>query len=1026
MMRIITKVLKYILAIIAVLLLVLQIPSLNTRVIQGVLNIATPSDLRIRIKGISGAFPFNLRINQIKLKDSSKTWFEINNLSFDWRGVDVLYGKLHFGEVHAERVVYLENPDMESSDDPLILPRLNIDKLRVNSVEIPMLYRGKFTVNGVLKSPEKGHQIIRIDLNFSTDYKETETIIYEQKGIDYTIKSSINRPLATFTSLSPSLLTNTQGKLNLHMDLAGQTTFKGVNGSASLKLSGFHSPELKLNDILGGDSEFLFTGNLANKASNAARINLKLKDRHIVVNVNQTGDEFDIVGSLKSSGYTGQLMGNIKDNIADIKLVGTGGHANIRFKGNSKEILSLNVDFKKIDELSRFLFYPMWGAIALSGVWDNTNKRFDMHAKSISTNGKVDLFSSVEGTVYAEKNHYKAEVKAHNEDVKIKIAGFSDLTVKNVQINELYIRPIYDKSRLIELKQPIYIKSVDNNYLVHDTEIHFLEGGLRTKNLVLSDKPTGEITLKDFDARILNSFIEGTQWRGMLEGNLVFGGKNLYDAKIAIKDFGLESGERKKEKLINIDLTLVHNKSSIFAKLNYTDNLDSKLAGSFNIKTDKILPEDFAPITTSLSGIVNISALNTLVWWGDRFKGKLTIGLKGDGTLKSSNISGRIALDDGYYENGVIGTTLKEIKARMALSQGILSIQSFDGKDYDKGAFGVTGKVNLQAITSPVVDLNLKLNKVMIANTHEAIVVTSGNLTAKTVKAHHHIIAGAITVNSALINLNQVSSEPKTIRVYRTTEELERKQSKKVSELLTQLDIKVDIPKKLFVQGFGLRSEWKGAMAMTGPMNIPNITGGIHSLKGRLDISSKRLELAPSSVTFETKHGQIMPVLDVSAKKVVREYEAFISVKGPVDEPKIDFISIPAQTTENVIALILFDKPLSEVTAAQSLQLATTLAAVKAGKFSGGALDSLNQLLGVDDISLNKQESIDGTDDNSKYSVSVGKQLTERVFVGLEQGIQQEVGSKVKVKVDVTKNTKVDAEVGTQNTALGYGLEFRY
>ncbi|AIK95940.1 hypothetical protein ID47_03095 [Candidatus Paracaedibacter acanthamoebae] len=214
---------------------------------------------------------------------------------------------------------------------------------------------------------------------------------------------------------------------------------------------------------------------------------------------------------------------------------------------------------------------------------------------------------------------------------------------------------------------------------------------------------------------------------------------------------------------------------------------------------------------------------------------------------------------------------------------------------------------------------------------------------------------------------------------------------------------------------------------MRGSINAPHIEGSINSISGRLDISSKRLALAPSSVTFKTHNGDIIPVLDIKATKQVREYDAFIALSGPSNNPNIEFISLPALPTEDVIALILFDKPMAEVSAAQSLQLATTMAAVKAGNFKGGAFDSLNQLLGVDDISLQKAEVSEAVDDDKQsYSLSIGKQMSKRVYVGVEQGLQQEVGTKLKVKVDVTKKTKLDIETGTENTAAGYGLEFRY
>ena len=739
-------------------------------------------------------------------------------------------------------------------------------------------------------------------------------------------------------------------------------------------------------------------------------------------------DEINLTGVLKSKEYNGTMDGIIHlTDFIKLNLKGTGGQVSGEYNLKTGEIDHIDLDFEQLSGISGFLFYPVWGAATLTGSWLGDSKQISLDATGLSFDGKSEIIPVLEMNLTQKKGIYELLAKAENDSIKTKILLSSDPEFKNISVDTLYVKSIHDEARLLELKKSIQINETNGSYKVNDTDIHFLEGGLKTKDLVLSATPSGSISLTGFNAKILNSIIEGTQWQGDLQGSIDFGGKNLYECKLNIKDLGLESGQRKREKLLNANFAVVHDKSKIDGKILYTDSVGSKIDGSLKVKTEALFPDDNDPVLTSLTGTMDLSALNTIVWWGDRFKGKLRLNLRGDGNIKSPNVKGDMTLDEGYYENGTIGTLIKEIKGKLSLSDGKMTIHELGGRDYNKGTFGITGRVDFAMVSSPLLDLHLSLNKIMVANTHEAIVEISGKLDCRTQKAHHHLIKGSIVVDSALINLNQVSSEPKTIRTYRTIEEFNRKKAKKMTELLTQLDVKVDIPNKLLVQGFGLRSEWKGSLTVTGPINIPNISGGIHSLKGRLDISSKRLLLAPSTVTFETRHGQIMPILDVKATKTVREYETFISVQGPVDEPKIDFISIPAQSPENVIALILFGKPLSEVSAAQSLQLATTLAAVKTGKFTGGALDSLNQLLGVDDISLNKQESLDGVDDeNSHYSLSVGKQLSDNVFVGIEQGLQQEIGSKVKAKIDVSKHTKIEAEAGTQNTAVGYGIEFRY
>jgi autotransporter translocation and assembly factor TamB len=457
MLKIIKIFIKYTIATVATLLLALQIPSINTKVLQGIINIATPDDFRIRIKGITGAFPFNLKIDQIKLKDKSKKWLEIKKLTFDWHGVDILYGNIHLGVVHAEKVSYFRNPDMKSTDDPLILPRLNVDKLKVDAVEIPSLYQGQFAVSGKLKSPKKGDQLIDLDLSFGKEFVDTDRlgIVYEQHGIDYTIKSSVSRPITDFASLSPDLLKNTDGHLDLHVDLAGQTIFKDIAGSASLTLANFKSPDPKLNEILGDSAAFLFSGALAESTSNIATANLKLKDRDVVLNFKEANGNYDIEGRLRSSFYSGDLSGKINVAMADINLTGTGGQASVSLNTKTIEIVSLNADFKSINQFSRFIFYPIWGEVSVTGAWDTDNKHLKLKAKNVSATGRSELFSEVEGTVFQYKNQYKAEIKAENADVKIKVSGSSDEEINDFIINELICSSnLYDKSRLIELKKP--------------------------------------------------------------------------------------------------------------------------------------------------------------------------------------------------------------------------------------------------------------------------------------------------------------------------------------------------------------------------------------------------------------------------------------------------------------------------------------------------------------------------------------------------------------------------------------------
>jgi translocation and assembly module TamB len=1020
-------------------LLILQIPSLNTKVVELVVNLITPSDMTIRIRGINGVFPFDITVDKIKIKDQKSKWLQLNDVAIDWQGVDILYGNIHLLNVSAKKVTCWRAPEMKGNDDPLKWPRLNVDKIHINAIEIPNLYAGSFQLNGKIVSSENDTHHAQLDLRFSDNPKHVDTLVYSQKGINYTLKGKIDRPLHHFSKLSPVAFAKIQkGKALVNIDIKGDTYFKFITGHARGEVVDFQTLDSKLQDTLGVHPKIILnveaddTGKVQ-QASGNLRLGQNRELSFTALPEKRVSAIYKFRVHLKSLKQAGQLDGQVfheENNFVFNGLHLTGLGSDIRGKViyGERPFAHLKGKIHDLRPITELVNFPMGGQVEIDVSCKKQDLVLTLHGKSILLGSDKTPFETMLVTSHIEKGEGSFRFALKRGSITADLGGliknsWQEFEVQKVEITE-------DKSRLIYLPHPFSIFYKDQIVSIPTATIKCLDGQLAINKLEFSDNPTGEIVVDKITAKVLNPLIEKVEWQGNVSGKLNFfddKSKGYYTGFLKLSDFGIDNKLRRIQKLSNLNILFFHSGKLLTIDGRYSDASTSNLKGKIQVTSQHYFPQESDPVKSSLIGTFDLSALNTLIWWGDRFKGKLTIDHSGEGTMLTSNARAKVTLENGYYENGAIGTILKDIRGIAAYSNQQLSIAGFSGRDYDKGAFRMTGNVHFPNFSSPRLDLHLNFTKLMLVNTDEAIVTVTGKLDSITLPTASHHLKGEVLVNSALINLSQVSSEPKTIKTFRTEQELQQKQQKVHQASSTTVDIKVDIPKKLLVQGYGLRSEWKGGLIVKGPLNTPNIDGSIKSISGRLDISSKRLFLSPSSVTFKTHNGDIIPVLDIKATKQVREYEAFIVLSGPSSNPNIEFISLPALPTEDVIALILFDKPMAEVSAAQSLQLATTMAAIKAGNFKGGAFDSLNQLLGVDDISLQKAEISEAVDDDKQnYSLSIGKQLSKRVYVGVEQGLQQEVGTKLKVKVDVTKKTKLDIETGTQNTAAGYGLEFRY
>ncbi|WP_010297562.1 translocation/assembly module TamB domain-containing protein [Candidatus Odyssella thessalonicensis] len=1025
---------------VAMLLLILQIPTINTRVVQGIVNLIVPPEMYIRIRGIRGAFPFDITVDKVKIKDKHCRWLEIHGLKIDWQGVDILYGNLHFPQLTAKRLTFWRLPDLPPDPDPVKLPWLNVDDLHINSVECPFIFTGNFEFYGRVDSTANDHHHMQFDLRFSDNPEHVDRFTYDQTGITYLLKGKINRPLKHFARLSPETFSKIQtGQAILDVDIKGDTYFKMALGHVKGELINFRTLDNNLQTLLGTHPKLNLEakaddqGNIK-KAAGSVQLGLKKElSFHLTPKQNNSKENYNLHVHLKSRPHEGDLYGELKfkDNtifLDQLHLTGMGCDVQGKLQYGKTITFQAQGSVYDLYPISSLVNYPTRGEANLDISYNHQDLMVKAWGKNIIMSAPKKTIEQFEVRSEIVQGQGPLSLAVHSGETTLNIDLTSKQWWQEIVIDNFILNQ--GKTKLAFVESPFAIKWEEKRISVPHAQIRFLDGQLNLNNVEYSASPRGEIILDKVTAKILNPLINNVVWQGDITGKLAFQdhpSKGYYAGCLKLVNFGTVSDLRKTHKLINLAINFSHSSRSLTIDTHLSDSAKESLHGKIVIDTHSYIPQHADVIKSTLAGSFDLSSLNSLIWWGDRLKGTLMIDHASQGTLSALNPTIKLHIKDGYYENAAIGTVLKGINGSLAFANQEFVIPELKGRDYRKGEFMVKGKANLHELLAPTLDIHVAFDKLMLVNTDQAIVSVSGKIDASTPQPHSHELKGKVLVNSALINLTELAHEPKTIRTFRTEEELHRKQTKKHTDLKTTLNLDIDIPKKLLIQGYGLRSEWKGNLKVLGPLNAPQIGGSINSLSGRLDIASKRLQLSPSSVSFQTVKGEIIPLLNIKTKKQVREYEAYIVLSGPSNNPKIEFISLPALPTEDVIALILFDKPIAEVTAAQSLQLATTMAAVKAGNFKGSAFDSLNQLLGVDDISLQKAETSEVMDDEKQsYSLTIGKQLSDKIYVGVEQGLQQEVGTKLKAKVDVTKNTKLEIETGTQNSAVAYGWEFRY
>ena len=191
-----------------------------------------------------------------------------------------------------------------------------------------------------------------------------------------------------------------------------------------------------------------------------------------------------------------------------------------------------------------------------------------------------------------------------------------------------------------------------------------------------------------------------------------------------------------------------------------------------------------------------------------------------------------------------------------------------------------------------------------------------------------------------------------------------------------RLDMGVRADDRLRVTGLGINSEWSADLKIEGMVTAPRITGEANLIRGSYDFAGRRFDLERGAIRFQGESPP-NPVLDIVAEGGVQGVNATIRVTGRGQRPEISFTSTPAMPEDELLSRLLFGTSITNLSAAEALQLASAVAALNN---TGGGLDPINAVrsaVGLDRLRILPADIVTG----QGTSIAAGKYLSRRVYV---------------------------------------------
>ncbi len=413
------------------------------------------------------------------------------------------------------------------------------------------------------------------------------------------------------------------------------------------------------------------------------------------------------------------------------------------------------------------------------------------------------------------------------------------------------------------------------------------------------------------------------------------------------------------------------------------------LAGAVVVRTS---PQNAWPAADApLQGVLEAQVTNLGTWgaWvpaGWRLDGRLNTSATLGGRFGAPEYTGSIVGSGIGVRNMVEGVNLTDGEVDISLQGASAKINKFQARG-GSGTMRLEGDARLDDTWRA--RLKLVADKFQLLGRVDLRIVASGEaqvaIDGETVKTE-----GRFTVDEGLVDFTRLSSPglgDDVIVTGRGTAPQDTPPAAPVapSGNRISLDLLVNLGERLQMRGLGIDTRLRGELRVSRPGGKWALAGTVRAVDGTFANYGQKLVIDRGVINFNGAPSNMR--LDIEATRPNLDVRVGVAVTGPLQNLRVRLFSEPEMSNNEKLSWLLLGRASDGLGKTDTALVQRAAFALLAGDGDGGP-GAITRAFGIDDLGLRQTDG-----DTRETVVSVGKQLSKRVYIAYEQNLTTSTGS---------------------------------